>query len=214
MIHRILTCSRTPPCLQLLIDLSHLAPSWDKGGDRVYRLKEAIHGQGGVVSLLRKRPPRTGDQVWRGTVVQVHRLYRFYHLLHHPLLRSHSSRIIMAPLHHLANMVMAMVNLIRVLVHGSHHRHCQAMIQGPCTPRLPSSYRPPCHFIMNKSHLCPLRFSTRQKTRRHGIKPLSMSILIRHLKRILVIHRLHHTRKINTMSTQPHNTQLMKDTRI
>ena len=155
-IHRIPICLRTLPYLLLLIDPSHLARLWDKGEDRVYKLKEAIHGLEGEVSRLRKRLSRIEDRVWRGTPVQVHPQYRFYHLLD-PLLSlySNSNRITMDPLRHLANMV----NLIRVLVHGFPHPLYRATTQDLFSPHLPLNSRPLYRFIMTKSHLFHLPFS-------------------------------------------------------
>jgi len=63
LIRLIPTCLQMPPCPQPRIDLFHQAQSWDKGGDRVYKLREAIHGLEEEVSLLRKRLPRIEDRV-------------------------------------------------------------------------------------------------------------------------------------------------------
>jgi hypothetical protein len=163
------------------------------------------------VSLLREPPPRIGDRAWRGTVVQVHRRYRFYHLLYLLPLYSNTIRTIIALHHHLPNTVK--VTFIPVLVHGVRHPHHQVTTQDPYSPHPPPNYRHPCLYIMSKSPLFRLRFNTPQKTRRHGIRLLSMSTLNSHLRRILVINRLHYIRKINTMSIQPHSIQLTKETR-
>jgi hypothetical protein len=147
--------------------------------------------------------------------VQVPRRYRCYHLLQHHLhLCFNSTTTIMASLHHLANMFMAMVNLILVLVHGVRHPHYQATIQDLYSPPPQSNSQLLCHSTMNRSHLSHRPSNIPQKTRRHGIKPHSMSILNNNNpRRIRPINRLHHTRKIHTMSTQPRNIQLMKDTK-
>jgi hypothetical protein len=147
--------------------------------------------------------------------VQVHRRYRFYHLLYLLPLYSNTTITIMPHLHLLANIVMVMVNLIRVPVRGSRHLHYQATIQDLYSHPPQSNNPPQCRFIMNRSHLSHLPSNIPQKMRRHGIKPLSMSILNNnHLRRILPINRLHHIRKIHTMSIQRRSIQHMKGTRI
>jgi len=132
--------------------------------------------------------------------VQVHQPYRFYHLLYLLHLYSNTTKTIMSPLHHLANIVMGMVivNPTLVLVHGSRHPHYQVTTPDRYSPPLPFNSPPQCRSIMNRSHLSHRPFNIPQKTRRHGIRPLSMSIPNNsRLRLIPIINRLQHTRKIH-----------------
>lgn len=213
LIHRIPICSPTPPYLPLPSGSFHLLRLTDNGVERVYK-KGARVGVEGAVLLLRKHLRGIGDRVWLD--IRVHRLqpYRCCHLPLRLFLCFHSIIIILHRM--LRNMVKDTDKYIRdpVLVHGNDPL-CQVTIQDPSSlhPRYTNQH--PYHSIMNKSRPFHHRFNTPQKMRRHGIKPLSMSILRSH-RGIPNINKLPPNLLLRNiiMSIQPLIIQLMKDIRI